>query len=231
MSLPRQNNPWKRLLDFDGNSFTFSSKQLSCALAIGPLSFFFHHLLMQSKVWAKLPQDTPSLSLSLSRCASRFLGVPFLSTTGLVVGLWVDSSAFLSFSSLLVAFKGHLFDGPFSLIVVSTGCTSLKMSSSVQGSIRKKKRRRRKFPACVSSTHQRYKAGCDNRKKGGKIKDILLVGAKNAFEFSEKRDIQLRRKTKCHCENLMLLDHKTYGPNNFSHTIGFLNIFFSHFLS
>ena len=61
----------------------------------------------------------------------------------------------------------------------------------------------------MSSTHQRYKAGCDNRKKGGKIKDILPVGAKNAFEFSEKRDIQLRRKTKCHCENLMLLDHKT----------------------
>ena len=77
------------------------------------------------------------------------------------------------------------------------------------GLYKKKEIIRRKFPACVSSTHQRYKAGCDNRKKGGKIKDILPVGAKNAFEFSEKRDIQLRRKTKCHCENLMLLDHKT----------------------
>ena len=62
------------------------------------------------------------------------------------------------------------------------------MSSSVQGSISKKKRR--KFPACVSSEYQRYKAGCDNGKRGGKIKDILLVGAKNALEFyCEKRDI------------------------------------------
>ena len=188
MSLPRQNNPWKRLLDFDGISSSFSSKQLSCALAIGPLSFFLHHLLMQSKAWAKLPQDTPSLPFSLSSCASCFLGVPFLSTTGLVVGLSVDSSAFLSVSSLFVAFKGHLFDGPFSLMVVPTGCMSLKMSSSVQGSISKKKRR--KFPACVSSKYQRYKAGCDKGKRGGKIKDILLVGAKNALEFyCEKRDI------------------------------------------
>ena len=29
-------------------------------------------------------------------------------------------------------------------------------------------------------------------KKGGKIKDILLVGAKKGFEFSKKRDIRLR---------------------------------------
>ena len=63
------------------------------------------------------------------------------------------------------------------------------------------------------------------------MKDILLVGAKNALEFyCEKRDIRLRRNTKCHCKKSMLLDHNPCGPNNFFHTIGFLNIFFSHFL-
>ena len=152
MSLPRQNNPWKRLLDFDGNSSSFSSKQLSCALAIGPLSFFLHHLLMQSKAWAKLPQDTPSLSFSLSSCASCLLGVPFLSTTGLVVSLWADSSAFLSFSSLFVAFKGHLFAGPFSLKVVSAGCSSLKMSSSVQSPISQKRKKENSQHVCQVNT-------------------------------------------------------------------------------
>lgn len=53
-----------------------------------------------------------------------------------------------------------------------------------------KKKKKRKFPPCESSKHQRYKAGCDKGKMGSKMKDILLVGAKNAFEFySEKRDI------------------------------------------
>lgn len=52
------------------------------------------------------------------------------------------------------------------------------------------KKKKRKFPPCESSKHQRYKAGCDKGKMGSKMKDILLVGAKNAFEFySEKRDI------------------------------------------
>ena len=85
----------------------------------------------------------------------------------------------------------------------------------------------------MSSKYQRYKAGCDNGKRGGKIKDILLVSAKNALEFyCEKRDIRLRRKTKCHCKKSMLLDHNPCGPNNFFHTIGFLNklYFFSHSL-
>ena len=59
------------------------------------------------------------------------------------------------------------------------------------------------------------------------MKDILLVGAKNALEFyCEKRDIRLRRNTKCHCKKSMLLDHNPFGPNNFFHTIGFLNTYF-----
>lgn len=60
----------------------------------------------------------------------------------------------------------------------------------MKGSISKKKKKEEKFPACVSSKYQRYKAGCDNGERGGKIKDILLVGAKNALDFyCEKRDI------------------------------------------
>ena len=81
---------------------------------------------------------------------------------------------------------------------------------------------------CVKLTPALY-AGCDNGKKRGKIKDILLVGARNAFEFGGKRDIRLNRNTKCHCEKLMLLDHKPYGPNNFFNTIGFLNIYIFSF--
>ena len=65
------------------------------------------------------------------------LGVPSLSPTGLAFGLWVDSLTFLNFSSLPGTFGERLFDGPFSLTVVRTGCTSLEMSLSVQGPVSK----------------------------------------------------------------------------------------------